>query len=83
MTFEFPPEDPNDYNGSGVIVCAAITTSIATVFVAARFYSRAGLLGTVGWEDWFMLVALFFSYATTAGMTSRRYCESEVSRFTR
>lgn len=74
MTFAFPvEEDPNEYNGTGVIVCGAITTAVATVFVAARFYSRVGLLHTVGWEDWFILLALVFSYATTAGMFTRMY----------
>ncbi|KAK3685183.1 hypothetical protein B0T22DRAFT_212693 [Podospora appendiculata] len=52
-----------------IIACAAITWAIGATFVGLRFYTRGHLLHNVlGAEDWFILVALGFSGATSAGL---------------
>lgn len=44
-----------------IIICAAITALIGTVFVALRFYVRVTILRVLQWEDWIILVAQVFS----------------------
>ncbi|KAM7216432.1 hypothetical protein V8F06_008145 [Rhypophila decipiens] len=61
--------NPDQSRQIDIIVCAAITWAIGASFVALRFYTRGYLLHNVlGMEDWFILVALVFSGATSAGM---------------
>lgn len=43
-------------------------TILTIVFVAARFYSRTVIVKAIGWDDWFMLIALVF-YVGTNVMT--------------
>jgi hypothetical protein len=40
-----------------IIVCAAVTAAIGTVFVALRFYTRRYILHVLGAEDWLILIA--------------------------
>lgn len=66
--------NPNESYQVDIVVCAGITWSIGLVFVALRFLTRGYLLQNVlGMEDWFILVALVFSGATSAGMIERGY----------
>ncbi len=50
---------------TAVIVCAAVTAFIGTVFVALRVYTRWWMLNLWGWEDWMIVLALGFGYATS------------------
>lgn len=64
--------NPKESRQIDIIVCAAITWSIGAIFVSLRFYTRGYILQNVlGMEDWFILVALVFSGATSAGMIER------------
>ncbi|KAK3325949.1 hypothetical protein B0H66DRAFT_580695 [Apodospora peruviana] len=66
--------NPSESYQVNIIVCAALTWVVGAVFVALRFYTRGYLLQNVlGTEDWFILVALVFSGATSAGMIEPIY----------
>jgi hypothetical protein len=53
-----PLPDPSEFSGGMVIPCAVTTAALSSVFVALRFYTRAGILHVLGWEDWLVLIAL-------------------------
>ena len=66
--------NPRETYQVNIIVCAAITWGIGASFVGLRFYTRGYLLQNVlGTEDWFILGALVFSGATSAGMIERKW----------
>ncbi|KAK0727766.1 hypothetical protein B0T26DRAFT_766369 [Lasiosphaeria miniovina] len=66
--------NPAESYQANIIACAAITWAIGAIFVALRFYTRGRILHNVlGAEDWFILVALVFSGATSAGMIEPVY----------
>lgn len=44
-----------------IIICAAVTTIIGTIFVGLRFYVRLMILRVLQWEDWMILAAQVFS----------------------
>ncbi len=46
-----------------IIVCAATTSFVATIFVGLRIFTRWFMLHLWGWEDWMMVLALLFGYA--------------------
>ncbi|KAL0943298.1 uncharacterized protein CTRU02_201184 [Colletotrichum truncatum] len=60
--------DPSEWNGASVIAAAAISATLATTFVGLRFYTRARILRSLMWDDWFILASLFFAIATCGGM---------------
>ncbi|OIW30360.1 hypothetical protein CONLIGDRAFT_366305 [Coniochaeta ligniaria NRRL 30616] len=66
-----PPPDlisnPDDNYQANIIVCAVLTCIIAALFVGLRFYTRRFLVRILGWEDWVILVSLFFSLLNSAG----------------
>lgn len=52
----FPRDNISD-RGRQSLVVTAVLTSLATVIVALRMYARAGILKSIGREDWTILVA--------------------------
>ncbi|GAB1314744.1 Rhodopsin domain-containing protein [Madurella fahalii] len=65
-TLDPPPlPDPNEWNGQSATPCAAVALGLATLAVGLRFWARAGILGVLGLEDWFILAALASSIGVT------------------
>ncbi|KAH8663629.1 hypothetical protein BGZ60DRAFT_71940 [Tricladium varicosporioides] len=58
--------------GAQVVVCSVITVFIATIAVFLRFFTRRRILHVLGYEDWCILAALFFSFGNTTGMIFRK-----------
>ncbi|KAF4625948.1 hypothetical protein G7Y89_g12214 [Cudoniella acicularis] len=54
--------------GAQVIICSVVTVFIATAAVCLRFFTRRRIIHVLGREDWFILLALFFSIGNTVGM---------------
>ncbi|KAK4163738.1 hypothetical protein QBC43DRAFT_263608 [Cladorrhinum sp. PSN259] len=52
--------------GIGAFTLAVVLVTLSTVFVALRFVSRRRILNIWGTTDWFMLVTLFFAFASAA-----------------
>ncbi|KAF6807180.1 integral membrane protein [Colletotrichum sojae] len=63
--------NPSEWNGGSVLPVAVISAAVATIFVAMRFYTRARILRTVMWDDWFILASLVFAIATSGGMIAQ------------
>ncbi|KAF2473359.1 uncharacterized protein BDR25DRAFT_323909 [Lindgomyces ingoldianus] len=51
--------------GTAAVVVAFVLTSLSTIVVALRFYSRYFLVGKVGSPDWVMLSALLATWCCT------------------
>ncbi|KAI1841294.1 hypothetical protein JX266_012530 [Neoarthrinium moseri] len=51
----------------GILACATATVLVAGMIVFMRLYTRRYLVGMTGAEDWFILIALLFSAANSAG----------------
>ncbi|KAH7406368.1 hypothetical protein DE146DRAFT_777507 [Phaeosphaeria sp. MPI-PUGE-AT-0046c] len=60
-----PPNYDNPVTRRPLVLGVEIPLTVLTiVFVAARFYSRTVIVKAIGWDDWFMLIALIFSTGT-------------------
>ncbi|KAM0328650.1 hypothetical protein ACHAQA_005062 [Verticillium albo-atrum] len=58
---ELPTVIRTETNGPMVIGITVGFTVVATVSVAGRFYTRGVILGSIGKDDWSMLIAIVFS----------------------
>jgi len=50
--------DPAEWNGQSVIPVTVMLTLIASIAVGSRMYTRTAITNSLGWSDWFILVAL-------------------------
>ncbi|KAF2197616.1 hypothetical protein GQ43DRAFT_380589 [Delitschia confertaspora ATCC 74209] len=56
------PEIAAQNKGPAIVATSCSLTALATVFVAARLFTRAKLIGKMGLDDWFLLGAIICSY---------------------
>lgn len=63
-----PPPNGDDNISAFVIASAVSALAIATVAVAARFYTRAVIMRALAAEDWFVLIAWLHSIGYTVFM---------------
>jgi hypothetical protein len=52
------PEQMAEDKGPAIIISMSITTAVATMFLAARLFVRARLLGKMHWDDYLITVSL-------------------------
>ena len=52
------PLPPNVSRGSEFLIVSWLTVSIASLFVSLRFYIRGILCKILGWDDYFILLAM-------------------------
>lgn len=62
-----------------IYVCAILTFTIATFFVALRFYTRWRLVKMVGGEDWLILFSLLLSMGSSIGLCLREYLDTKAT----
>ncbi|KAB5539346.1 hypothetical protein GE09DRAFT_315504 [Coniochaeta sp. 2T2.1] len=53
--------DGGDDRGGAIIAAAVVSFGLAAAVVAMRFYTRMRIVRVLGWEDWWILVALVLS----------------------
>ncbi len=53
-----PTRLPTEDKGPAMVISMSVLTAVATVFVAARLFARARLLGRMHWDDYLITVSL-------------------------
>ncbi|MCJ1438481.1 hypothetical protein MMC27_007871 [Xylographa pallens] len=70
--------DPSESRAHLIVVVSIVAPCVTTVFIAARIWTRAFILKSLGWDDYISLITLSFTiaysivliYATQYGMGS-------------
>ncbi len=53
-----PPGVAAEDKGPAIVISMSVLTAVATVFIAARLFVRARMLGRMHWDDYLISVSL-------------------------
>ncbi|GAB1316423.1 hypothetical protein MFIFM68171_06633 [Madurella fahalii] len=72
--------DGDSGHQASIVACAVVMLVLATATVTTRLYTRHAILGSLGPDDWLIVVALFFSVGATIGSVRRGSCHWGLAR---
>jgi hypothetical protein len=63
-------QDPTQDRGTAILVAMWTTTSIATIFVAARLYTRTKIVRSLGLDDYLISLSIVRPHLVTSALAS-------------